>query len=63
MGGRGVTGRCNIFRFPESIYSSTCHERTPSGPGKVSVHCRWPLVTGTDGQAGDAKYNTPCNTT
>ena len=19
---------------------------------KVSVHCRWPLVTGTDGQAG-----------
>ena len=30
---------------------------------KVSVHCRWPLVTGTDGQAGDAKYNTPCNTT
>ena len=29
---------------------------------KVSVYCRWPLVTGTDGQAGDAKYNTPCNT-
>ena len=35
----------------------------PRGQAKVSVHCRWPLVTGTDGQAGDAKYNTPCNTT
>ena len=35
----------------------------PRDHGKVSVHCRWPLVTGTDGQAGDAKYNTPCNTT
>ena len=35
----------------------------PRDQGKVSVHCRWPLVTGTDGQAGDAKYNTPCNTT
>ena len=30
---------------------------------KVSIHCRWPLVTGTDGQAGDAKYNTHCNKT
>ena len=35
----------------------------PRDQAKVSVHCRWPLVTGTDGQAGDAKYNTPCNTT
>ena len=35
----------------------------PRDEAKVSVHCRWPLVTGTDGQAGDAKYNTPCNTT
>ena len=31
----------------------------PRDQAKVSVHCRWPLVTGTDGQAGDAKYNTP----
>ena len=29
----------------------------PRDQAKVSVHCRWPLVTGTDGQAGDAKYN------
>ena len=35
----------------------------PRDQAKVSEHCRWPLVTGTDGQAGDAKYNTPCNTT
>ena len=35
----------------------------PRDQAKVSVHCRWPLVTGTDVQAGDAKYNTPCNTT
>ena len=35
----------------------------PRDQAKVSVYCRWPLVTGTDGQAGDAKYNTPCNTT
>ena len=35
----------------------------PRDQAKVSVHCRWPLVTGTDGQAADAKYNTPCNTT
>ena len=35
----------------------------PRDQAKVPVHCRWPLVTGTDGQAGDAKYNTPCNTT
>ena len=35
----------------------------PRDQAKVSVHCRWPLVTGTDGQAGYAKYNTPCNTT
>ena len=35
----------------------------PRDQAKVSVHCRWPLVTGTDGQAGDAKCNTPCNTT
>ena len=28
----------------------------PRDQAKVSVHCRWPLVTGTDGQAGDAKY-------
>ena len=31
----------------------------PRDQAKVSVHCRWPLVTGTGGQAGDAKYNTP----
>ena len=24
----------------------------PRDQAKVSVHCRWPLVTGTDGQAG-----------
>ena len=35
----------------------------PRDQAKVSVHCRWPLVTGTDGQAGDAKYNTHCNNT
>ena len=35
----------------------------PLDQAKMSVHCRWPLVTGTDGQAGDAKHNTPCNTT
>ena len=35
----------------------------PRDQAKVSVHCRWLLITGTDGQAGDAKYNTPCNTT
>ena len=35
----------------------------PRDQAKVSVHCRWPLVTGTDWQAGDAKYNTPCNST
>ena len=35
----------------------------PRDQAKVSVHCRWSLVTGTDGQAGDAKYNTRCNTT
>ena len=35
----------------------------PLDQAKVSVYCRWPLVTGTDGQAGDAKHNTPCNTT
>ena len=23
-----------ILRFFHSVYSSTCHERTPSGPGK-----------------------------
>ena len=27
----------------------------PRDQAKVSVHCRWPLVTGTGGQAGDAK--------
>ena len=32
-----------------SSYSSTCHERTPSGPGKSVVHCRWPLIRGMDG--------------
>ena len=35
----------------------------PRDQAKVSVHCRWPLVTGTDGQVGDAKYNTHCNNT
>ena len=35
----------------------------PRDQAKVSVHCRWPLVTGTDGQAGDAKYDTHCNNT
>ena len=35
----------------------------PRDHAQLSVHCRWPLVTGTDGQAGDAEYNTPCNTT
>ena len=24
----------------------------PRDQAKVSVHCRWPLVTGTDGQVG-----------
>ena len=24
---------------------------------KVSVHCRWPLVTGTDGQAGGGAFS------
>ena len=35
----------------------------PRDQAILSVHCRLPLVTGTDGQAGDAKYNIPCNTT
>ena len=35
----------------------------PLDQAKVSVHCRWPLVTGTDEQAGDAKHNTPCYNT
>ena len=35
----------------------------PRDQAKVSVHYRGSLVTGADGQAGDAKYNTPCNTT
>ena len=35
----------------------------PLDQAKVSVHSSWPLVIGTDGQTGDAKYNTPCNTT
>ena len=30
------------------MYSSTCHERTPRDEAKVSVHCRWPLIRGTD---------------
>ena len=29
----------------------------PRDQAKVSVHCRWPLVTGTDGQVENAKYN------
>ena len=46
-------------------YSSTCHERTHSGPGK-SVRTLQVAARHRDGwQAGDAKYNrpTPCNTT
>ena len=34
----------------------------PRDQAKVSVHCRWPLVTGPDGQAGDANSYTPDNT-
>ena len=51
---------------PRTIYLLNAHASTvvpvmnghPRDQAKVSVHCRWPLVTGTDGQAGDAKYNT-----
>ena len=35
----------------------------PRDQAKVSVHCRWLLIKGMDGQVGDAKYNTPCKTT
>ena len=45
------------------VYSGTCHERTPSGPGK-SVRTLQVAARGRDGWAGrDANYNTPCNTT
>ena len=31
------------------LYSSTCHERTPSGPGKSVRTLQVPLIRGTDG--------------
>ena len=53
-----------------NLKPSICHTTVvpvmnghPRDQAKVYVHCRWPLVTGTERQAGDAKYNTPCNTT
>ena len=46
-----------------SSSSSTCHERTHSGPGK-SVRTLQVAAHQRDGWAGgDAKYNTPCKTT
>ena len=48
--------RISLFRLLSS--SSTVvpvMNGHPRDQAKVSVHCRWPLVTGTDGQAGDAK--------
>ena len=44
-------------------YSSTCHERTASGPCK-SVRTLQVAAHQRDGRAdADAKYNTPCKTT
>ena len=43
----------------DAEHSSTCHERTPSGPGKG-------VCTGgrsSEGRVGGAKCNTPCTTT
>ena len=49
--------------FVEIQYSSSCHERTPSGPGK-SVRTLQVAAHQRDGRAyGDAKYNTPCKST
>ena len=47
----------------EGVYSSTCHERTPSGPDK-SVRTLQVAAHQRGGWAGgDAKYNIPCKTT
>ena len=67
----GLVGRVEQLHRPNHRVDNLTYPNTvvpvmnghPRDHAKVSVHCRWPLVTGTDGQAGDAKYNTPCNTT
>ena len=50
-----------LFAYPYTVVPVM--NGHPRDQAKVSVHCRWPLVTGTDRQAGDANCNTPCNTT
>ena len=53
----------NIQEMLLYLYSSTCHERTPPGPGK-SVRTLQVAAHQRDGWAGgDAKYNMPCKTT
>ena len=60
-----------IVFFMSSFYNYSTYINTvvpvmnghPRDQAKVSVHCRWLLVRGTDGQAVDAKYSTPCKTT
>ena len=49
-----------VYLEQQQKYSSTCHERTPSGPGKC------PYMTGghsSEGRVGGAKRNTPYTTT
>ena len=58
-----VVELCYNLAFEKSDTVVPVMNGHPRDQAKVSVHCRWPLVTGTEGQAGDAKYNTPCNTT
>ena len=41
---------CEIAAFGSTVVPVM--NRHPRDQAKVSVHCRWPLVTGTDGQAG-----------
>ena len=60
-----------IFSENHKIYSSTCHERTPSGPGKsvrtmqVAAHQRdgwarvtWPYTAGDCSRRGSPKAGT-----
>ena len=56
--GIGKTRKATLIRTHFSLYTVVpVMNGHPRDPAKVSVHCRWPLVTGTDGQEGDAKYN------
>ena len=47
--------------FEVLLYSSTCHERTPSGPGK-SVRTWQAAAHQRDGRARGTKRNTHCTT-